>query len=459
LRPGKLRLRIVSQTFPGIWKSKEKWYDTDYTYEKIPAEFFSQLEAAASFKTKNRFSDLHFPHRNDVIVTNMEVKKEDTGPPAVAPKLIRNDDLMRIWHKKDDQFWAPKAAVRLTWRPFNMTTQTSAKARLFANVLLDSLNGCLYNFEIQGFEYSVCGYSEGLEIHLAGYNSKLLVLLEKLLKEIKNLEVKQDRLEVVKENLTRSLENWHFLEPYKQVGTIMQWLNTKNYYIEEQILAELPRVTTTDIRQFYPDFLHQTLVEVLVLGNLDTKAAFDLTHLIESTLGPQTPPMTSTPTSPSLVLPPSSNFVYDRTLKDPKNVNHCIQWYLYAGDGTQRLMRAKVLLLVEMTYVAFFNQLGSEEQLGYITWAHSCSFGDSIGFKCTIQSTKRPEYLESRIDMFLTRFMKTLKDLPPKQFEQHKATLVRKITRKLKDLGEELDSFWSHIKSGDLDFELCRLFL
>jgi hypothetical protein len=54
--------------------------------------------------------------------------------------------------------------------------------------------------------------------------------------------------------------------------------------------------------------------------------------------------------------------------------------------------------------------------------------------------------------------METLRDLQPKQFEQYKAILVKKITQKLKILGEELDSFWSHIKSRDLDFEFGKLF-
>ncbi|KUJ07335.1 uncharacterized protein LY89DRAFT_766505 [Mollisia scopiformis] len=350
LTPRQLRLYCLSD----IWRSKEKWYGTDYTYEKIPAEFFFQLEAAASFTTKNRFSDLHFPHRNDVLVTDPEVKKEDMGPPAIAPRLIRKDGSIRIWHKKDDH-----------WRPFKMTALTSAKARLFAKVFLDSVNRCSHNFEIQGFKYSVLGHSEGLEIHVAGYNSKLHVLLEELLLKMKNLEAKEDRFE-------------------KQVSTIMQWLNTKNHYIEEQILPELPRVTITDVHPQLP------------------------------------PPATSAPVYPSLVLPQGSNFVYNRSLKDPQNTNHCIQWYLDAGDGTQRSLRAK--------------------RLGYITWSKCCSLGDSIGFKCTIQSKQRPQYLESRIDMFLTGFMKILKEMHPMKFEQYKAASCNRLTHKF----------------GDLDFELSK---
>ena len=457
LKPRQLRLLIVSRKYPGDWRSKEKWYGTEYTQDKIPFQFLSQLEEAISHNA-NRFSELHFPHKNHVLVTDLEVQRQDADHLITAPRLIRNDDSMRIWHKKDDQFWEPTAGIRLICRPFRSTTQTSAKTKIFAEVFLDSLNGCLYDFEIQGFKYAIYSGSEGFEIHLAGYNSKLLVLLERFLLKMKDLEVDEGRLEVVKEQVARDLENWHLGDAYDQVGTIIRWLNTKHHYLAEEILPALSRIKLTDIRQFYQDFLQCTPVEVLIHGNLTTNAALDVTRLVERTFDPQSPSAASASTSPSLVLPQGSNFVYKRSLKDPQNINNCIQYYLYVGDGTQRSLDAKLHLLNELICVAFFNQLGSKEQLGYRTWAYNCFFGNSVGFTCMIQSSSRPQYLESRIEVFLAGFMRTLGEMDEEKFENHKIIAINKITQKLTTLDEELNWFWWYIKSGDLDFDYCRLF-
>jgi len=100
LRPNNFRMTVVSQKFPGSWKSKEKWYGTEYTYEKIPCDFIAEIKRAATSTTKNRLAELHLPHANQFIPTKLEVEKKEVPEPAIAPKLIRNDDLVRTWYKK-----------------------------------------------------------------------------------------------------------------------------------------------------------------------------------------------------------------------------------------------------------------------------------------------------------------------------------------------------------------------
>jgi insulysin len=105
LRPDNFRMTVVSQKFPGVWEKREKWYGTEYTYEKIPADFLAEIKKAGTSTSKNRLSELHLPHANQFIPTKLEVEKKDVKEPAVAPKLIRNDDLVRTWYKKGKVFY------------------------------------------------------------------------------------------------------------------------------------------------------------------------------------------------------------------------------------------------------------------------------------------------------------------------------------------------------------------
>ena len=105
-------MTVVSQKFPGVWEKKEKWYGTEYTYEKIPADFVAEIKKAGTSTSKNRLSELHLPHENQFIPTKLEVEKKEVKEPAVAPKLIRNDDLVRTWYKKGKLFClAPNCGI------------------------------------------------------------------------------------------------------------------------------------------------------------------------------------------------------------------------------------------------------------------------------------------------------------------------------------------------------------
>jgi insulysin len=449
-------MTVVSQKFPGTWKQKEKWYGTEYTYEKIPADFLAEIKHAATSTLKNRLVELHLPHENQFIPTKLEVEKKDMKEPAIAPKLIRNDELVRTWYKKDDQFWVPKANLFVNCRNTlpGATAENNLKARLYTDVVRDALEEYSYDAELAGLDYSVSSHSMGIEISVSGYNDKLSVLLEKVLVTMRDLVVKEDRFEIIKERVLRRLKNWDFQQPYNQVGDYTRWLNKEKGYINEQILAELHHLTAADIQQFYPHLLRQMHIETFVHGNLYKEDALKLSDLIESILKPRVLPQTQWPISRSLVYPPGGNFVYHKTLKDPANVNHCIEYLLYVGDKSVRELGAKTFLLDQMTHEPAFDQLRTKEQLGYVVFSGARTTSTTIGYRFIIQSEKTPDYLESRIDSFLVTFADTLEKMSESEFEGHKRSLITKRLEKLKNLDQESSRLWSYIDSEYFDFEL-----
>jgi insulysin len=454
-------MTIVSQQFPGVWKQKEQWYGTEYTYEKIPADFLDEIKHAASSTSKNRLPELHLPHANQFIPTKLEVEKKEVAEPALEPRLIRNDDATRIWYKKDDTFWVPKANVFATCRNTlpGATAENSLKARLYTDVVRDALEEYSYDAELAGLDYSVISHSMGLEISVSGYNDKLAVLLEKVLLTMRDLEIKEDRFEIIKERLLRGLKNWEYQQPYNQVGDFTRWLTSDRAYINEQSLVELPHLTAADIQQFYPQLLRQMHIETFVHGNLYKEDALKLGNLIESTLKPRVLPQTQWPIPRSLVFPAGGNYVYHKTLKDPDNVNHCIEYLLYIGDRAIRPLRAKTLLLDQMTHEPAFDQLRTKEQLGYVVFSGARLTTTTIGFRFIVQSEKTPQYLEERIDSFLSGYAKTIADMPEAEFEGHKRSLITKRSEKLKNLDQESNRLWGHIDGEYFDFDLGEAIL
>ena len=449
-------MTVVSQKFPGTWNQREKWYGTEYTFEKIPADFLAEIKRAASSTVKNRLTELHLPHENQFIPKKLEVEKKEIKDPAIAPKLIRHDELSRTWYKKDDQFWVPKANLYINCQNTlpAATAENSLMARLYTDIVRDALEEYSYDAELAGLDYSVTSHHTGIMIAVSGYNDKLSVLLEKVLLTMRDLEIKPDRFEILKERVLRGLKNWDFQQPYNQVGDFTRWLSAEGGYIHEQILAELHHLTVADIQHFYPQLLRQMHIQTLVHGNLYKEDALKLSDLIENILKPRALPQTQWPISRSLIYPAGGNYIYHKTLKDPANVNHCIEYLLFIGDKSIRPLRARTLLLDQMTQEPAFDQLRTKEQLGYVVFSGARTTPTTIGYRFIIQSEKAPEYLNSRIDSFLVGFLDTLEKMSESEFESHKRSLITKRLEKLKNLDQESGRLWTYIDGEYLDFEL-----
>lgn len=454
LRPDNFRMIIVNQDYTGGWKEKEKWYGTDYNVEKLPEEFSSELAKALQSKPEERPAELHLPHKNEFIPTRLNVERKDITEPAKAPKLLRKDDAVRLWHKKDDRFWVPKGSVIINLEaPLAYSTAANyVKTSLYCMLVEDALSEYSYDAEISGLDYSFGSSMSGLCIHIDGYNDKMPVLLEKVLTTMKELKVRKDRFDVIKERLQRSYKNWEFQQPFHMVSSFTRWLGAEKLFINDEYAPELESIQADDIQVFYPQLLEQTHAEILVHGNLYKEDAFAMTKLVENTLQFRPLPHTQWTIPRNIILPPGSSFTYQRKLKDPANINHCIEYFLYIGDRSDRSLRAKLQMLAQMTDEPAFNQLRTKEQLGYVVWSGGRTTATTFGYRVTIQSERPAEYLESRINAFLSQFGEELQNMSAEEFESHRRSLVNRRQEKLKNLDSETSRFSSHIDSGYYDF-------
>jgi insulysin len=150
----------------------------------------------------------------------------------------------------------------------NACPGNALKARLYCELVRDSLNEYAYGAGIAGLQYSlgVCHY--GLGVDISGYNDKMLVLLETVLVKMRDLEVLPDRFKLIKERLMRSYRNWDFAQPYYQAGEYARYLHSQQIWLNEEYLEELSHITLEDVKLFFPQALQQFHLEALVHGNL-----------------------------------------------------------------------------------------------------------------------------------------------------------------------------------------------
>ena len=199
--------------------------------------------------------------------------------------------------------------------------------------------------------------------------------------------------------------------------------------------------------------MQQLHIEALIQGNIYREDALKLADLVEKKLEPQRFSESNWQTRRSVVLPEGSNYLYQRELKDPSNVNHCIEYMLQIGHCEERDKIAKLYLLAQIADEPAFDQLRTKEQLGYVVFSGAIAQVTTAVFHVLIQSEKHAKYLEKRIENFLKILQKEILDMPEERFESHKKSVINKKLEKLKNLNQEGNRFWGHISNEFYHFE------
>jgi insulysin len=454
LRPDNFRLMITSQDHPVDLDRKEKWYGTEYAVKKIPSATIKDLQMSMQKGAKDRPRALHLPHKNEFTPTRLDVEKKDVEEPAKAPKLIRKDDTMRLWWKKDDRFWVPKTNFLITIRsPLTYATPANqVKTKLYCELVKDSLSEYAYDADISGLVYNTSGTALGIDINIGGYSDKLAVLLEKVVRSMKDLKVNPERFKIIKERLSRGYKNWDYQQPYYQVGSYVRWLTLEHCWINHQYTAELPNIEAGDVQAFIPQILGQNHIEILAHGNLYREDAMKMANLVEAILKPRPLPQSLWHLRRNVILPPGSNYTYQRKLVDPANVNHTIEYSLLIGDRTDRKLKVKAQLFAQMLQEPTFDQLRTKEQLGYVVFSGARSSIATTMYRVLIQSERDPEYLEGRIEAHLTSFRGDLEKMSDSEFEAHRRSVINQKQETLKNLASETGRLSDHIENEYFDF-------
>ncbi|KAJ8592510.1 insulin-degrading enzyme [Rhizopogon salebrosus TDB-379] len=427
----------------------EECYGTGYRVERWDPSFVEQAEGP------NDITELYLPGPNEFIPTNLDVEKRDIAEPAKRPRLIKQTPLGSVWHKKDDQFWLPKASVVLELR--SQVAGSSARAdtmtRLFGELVNDSLQEFAYDAELAGLVFNCGPHRLGLMITLDGYNDKLPVLARRVLETVRNLQVSEDRLAVFKEKVKRDWENFFMDQGYRLSDYYTQYLLTHDTWTIAEKLQEISSVTRDDLQRHISNLLARLNIEMLVTGNMHKDEAIAVSEMAESILNAS--PLSADETAQrALILPEGSDYVWKSDIPNPNDPNSSLTYYLQLGSSTHARFRVVSLLLMHMMSEPAFDILRTKEQLGYIVFCSQLQLSGAslLGLRLVVQSERSPAYLEQRVEAFMDVMKNKIETMQPADFEQFKTGLRQQWTEVVKDLRKERSRYWAHIDSGYLDF-------
>src|SRR5690606_14499306 len=102
----------------------------------------------------------------------------------------------------------------------------------------------------------------------------------------------------------------------------------------------------------------------------------------------------------------------------------------------------------------FYNQLRTEEQLGYAVFAFSMNVGRQWGLGFLLQSSdKQPAYLWQRYQAFFPQAEEKLRAMKPEEFAQIQQAVIAQVQQAPQTLGEEASQLSKDFDRGNMQFD------
>ena len=414
-------------------------YQVPYARQNIGPEQLARWQAQG-------VSDaLKLPAANEFIpedVSLVSLKKSQTAEPTVALDLGRQ----KLWFAQDDEYRVPKGATYINFRSPNVgqSPDQTAAAVLYTELLKDSVNEFAYPALLAGLSFDLYKHSQGISLRVTGYNDKQPVLLDRLLAVIKESTFDSLRFTNIQQDMIRSLQNSVAKRPSSQVIDDMREALLYQEWGEHELISALQNIDEQSLRAYINSFWQTATAETMVYGNYDLPTAAAIAEKVAAILSDGAAP--ALPDMKVLQLAAGESIQYKVNVPHDDSV---VAWYLQgAGDSWED--RAATALTAQIMKSGFFQQLRTEQQLGYIVSSFAWPQMDVPGLVMLVQS---PSNNASSVTAAMELFMQAVPgDLEESQFDRHKSALINEIMRPDKNLWERAEFYWQSIAKKQYDF-------
>jgi insulysin len=384
-------------------------------------------------------------------------------PLPAAPLLLHHSPRLTLWHLHDAQFERPKCNVLLRIEApfFNVSPRNSMLLTLLIDAVQDNLNEFTYDAELAALHFSLHRNTQGINLTCSGFHDKLPVLCEKVLQELTLRTFTTTRFAELKDKVRQSFANVPFRDVYQLASYFRDAFMLATFFSWDEQLTALAAIELPDLVQFQTMVLTGARITALVHGNMTAASSAKLVRsFVQQCFGgaSSVPPLpyyvAIRPQQRIVALPAGQSTIRQMCGCDEDNVNSAVIC-VYQTPGVVDARSAAIEdLLGAIVGDAFFTQLRTQEQLGYIVFfsvqrddAESC-------FRCIVQSdAASPVLLNWRVERYLQRqCLAMLRDMPPAEFAKYREALVVEREQPEKRLSELSQRIWREIDNGSLNF-------
>ncbi|MCY4130768.1 MAG: insulinase family protein [Gammaproteobacteria bacterium] len=352
------------------------------------------------------------------------------GMQDAVPSLLHDADGIQLWHATDTAFSVPRAyiTVRLQYAQPLPTPSDVVNNALLARLLNIKFNVRSYPAVIAGLSGGFGTHSEGLSITVNGYDDKQKLLLRDMLNLLNNFDIDAAQLENQKVELAKQYTNFKDVRPYQQAFSTISHTLMSSAWAPSVLEAEVGGVSSATLTEWMNERLARVAATVLIVGNMTPEDSKEIGDTIADNMDLEAGERRV----------PSVHRLSDLHTRN-LNIEHNDAVYLvsFQGEDNSIAERGVLRLIAQVVSAAYFNDLRTEQQLGYATIAQYSELFTHPSMVFLVQSPVADvPHLQTATNQFVAKRRLELDDMTEEEFDGYKQGLLTSLLEKDKNLGQ-----------------------
>lgn len=416
--------------------------DAPYQVDKISEQTF------ADWQHKSQAIQLQLPALNPYIPDDFTLIKSDKAWPH--PQLILDEPTLRVVYAPSQYFASePKADISLVLR--NPQAMDSARRQVMfalndylAGIALDQLSN---QAAVGGISFST-GANNGLMVNANGYTQHLPALFSDLLQGYFSYTPTEEQLEQAKSWYAQMMDSAEKGKAYDQAIMPIQMVSQVPYFQREVRRALLPSITLKEVLDYRANLKTRGRPELMVIGNMTADAATTLARQIQQQLGADGNEWCR---NKDVVVNRQQLAIFN---KAGNSTDSALAAVFAPPNVDEFSSTAASTLLGQIIQPWFYNQLRTEEQLGYAVFAFPMNVGRQWGMGFLLQSSdKQPTFLWQRFQAFFPTAEAKLRAMKPEEFAQLQQAVISQMLQAPQTLGDEASKLSKDFDRGNMRFD------
>lgn len=446
----KERLAMMTPQNARIWYISPKephnktayFVDAPYQVDKISAQTF------ADWQKKAADIALSLPELNPYIPDDFSLIKSEKK--YDHPELIVDESNLRVVYAPSRYFASePKADVSLILR--NPKAMDSARNQVMfalndylAGLALDQLSN---QASVGGISFST-NANNGLMVNANGYTQRLPQLFQALLEGYFSYTATEDQLEQAKSWYNQMMDSAEKGKAFEQAIMPAQMLSQVPYFSRDERRKILPSITLKEVLAYRDALKSGARPEFMVIGNMTEAQATTLARDVQKQLGADGSEWCR---NKDVVVDKKQSVIFE---KAGNSTDSALAAVFVPTGYDEYTSSAYSSLLGQIVQPWFYNQLRTEEQLGYAVFAFPMSVGRQWGMGFLLQSNdKQPSFLWERYKAFFPIAEAKLRAMKPDEFAQIQQAVITQMLQAPQTLGEEASKLSKDFDRGNMRFD------
>lgn len=268
--------------------------------------------------------------------------------------------------------------------------------------------------------------NEGLIIAAHGFRQHLPQLLLQFITAYQHVAFGEIQLAQVKQRLIQQWDSRLKQAPVEQANRRVSELNWIQYGHLDQRRALLTEITLKELLSYRDRLLNQATPDILAIGDLGAAQLRELAKTVQQQLAIRKQKHTD---NPVIVIDRPTHALFNQLV----TVEGHALTALYIPSGYDRVSsQANAYLLNNLLGTWFFDQLRTQEQLGYVVSVDTRCVGKQTGLQFTVQSNGHtPAQLYQRYQAFYQQAWQQLQKLKePREFAAYQRGLLKRLQQK-----------------------------